>query len=554
MFFRSGGKARCFIRRVFFKRSGLVRPFSDNRLVDYLNSMSLLEWVGSYDTPDQATLEFMSESAAMLPRIGLIVDTAAWTEQDLQRFETASAALVGIAYDVWYIAPTDLQKDLLIGSGRVPSAQIISPREDLPDLIVLVSAGALPRSHGVRLLIDRLLSEPKVELVYSDEAELAPFGGLMASWFKPAGPSPLLAAQGMLVGSMAAFNLSRVKDRTGMVHALTQGGEVLRVFVADYSASLSGSEMAHVPHITHFNTCPSLPPIALALPPLPSDLPMVSIIIPTRDGWNFLSSCLASLNTTDWPRDRFEVIVVDNGSTDPSCLNGLAQVQSAGLIRLIRDDSPFNYSRLNNKAANVALGSVLIFLNDDTEALRRDWVKQLVRYALLPGVGAVGAKLLFDDGTIQHGGVILGAARGTAHAHVGLGAADPGYHGLATITHEVAAVTGACLAVTRTAFNSVEGFNEQFPTTFNDTVLCCDLYMKGHRTVYLAEALLYHFESKTRGSEESAEKLQRYQNEFALARSLHRDLFIEDPWYSPNLSLLDPYTLARPPRRGLEWA
>jgi GT2 family glycosyltransferase len=219
----------------------------------------------------------------------------------------------------------------------------------------------------------------------------------------------------------------------------------------------------------------------------------------------------------------------------------------------MRDDSPFNYARLNNSAANIALGSVLIFLNDDTEVLRRDWLQELVRYALLPGVGAVGPKLLFGDGTVQHGGVILGAARGTAHAHVGLGAADPGYHGLANITHEVAAVTGACLAVTRSAFNSVGGFNEQFPTTFNDTVLCCDLYTKGHRTVYLAEALLYHFESKTRGSEDSAEKLQRYQNEFDLARSLHSDLFVEDPWYSPNLSLLDPYTSARPPRRALQW-
>ncbi len=221
--FRSGGKARWAIRRVLFKRSGLARPFSDPRLVDYLNSMGLLEWVSTYDTPDQATLNRMSGSAAMIPRVGLIVDTTAWTEQDLQRFEAARAALVGIAYDVWYIAPTERQKNLLMGSGRVPSARIFSTSADLPDLVVLVSAGALPRSHGVRLLIDRLLSEPKAELVYSDEAELAPFGGLMASWFKPRGPSPLLAAQGMLVGPMAALDLSRVKDRTGSGSSLGAG-------------------------------------------------------------------------------------------------------------------------------------------------------------------------------------------------------------------------------------------------------------------------------------------------------------------------------------------
>ena len=245
----------------------------------------------------------------------------------------------------------------------------------------------------------------------------------MASWFKPRGPSPLLAEQGMLVGPMAALDLSRLKDRTGVVRALAQGGEAVRVFLANYSASLSGSEIAHVPHITYFSTAPSPAPLSIAPPPLPSDLPFVSIIIPTRDGWHFLGPCLASLTTTDWPQDRLEIIVVDNGSTDPSCLEGLAQARSAGLIRLMRDDSPFNYARLNNNAANIALGSVLIFLNDDTEVLRRDWLKELVRYALLPGVGAVGPKLLFGDGTIQHGGVILGAARGTAHAHVGLGAA-----------------------------------------------------------------------------------------------------------------------------------
>ena len=155
--FRSDGKARWAIRRTLFKRSGLARRFSDPRVTDYLNSMGLLEWVSTYDTPDQATLNRMSGSAAMIPRVGLIVDTTDWTEQDLRRFEAARASLVGIAYDVWYIAPTEQQKNLLMGTGRVPSARIFSTSADLPDMVVLVSAGALPGAMAFVSLIDRLV-------------------------------------------------------------------------------------------------------------------------------------------------------------------------------------------------------------------------------------------------------------------------------------------------------------------------------------------------------------------------------------------------------------
>jgi GT2 family glycosyltransferase len=275
----------------------------------------------------------------------------------------------------------------------------------------------------------------------------------------------------------------------------------------------------------------------------------VSVIIPTRDGWGLLGPCLDSLRQTDWPAQRLEVIVVDNGSTEPDCLSGLARAEAEGRIRLLRDPRPFNFARLNNDAVAAARGSLLVFLNNDTVALRPDWLRCLAAHAQQPGIGAVGPKLLYADRTVQHGGVVLGINNGAVHAHVGLAADAPGYAGLANMTHEVSAVTGACLAVTQRAFLDVGGFNEAFAVAFNDIVLCCDLMQRGYRNLYVAEALFLHLESKTRGPAKSPEKRAREAAEAAAFRDLHRHLFAADPNYSPNLSRDACYATLAPPQR-----
>ena len=288
-------------------------------------------------------------------------------------------------------------------------------------------------------------------------------------------------------------------------------------------------------------------------PPLPATLPVVSIIIPTRNMWQLLSQCLESIYDTDWPSDKLEIIVVDNGSTEDSCIKGLIEASKLHKIIVIRDDGDFNFSRLNNDAIRVSRGELIVLLNNDTKAITKSWLKELAAYALAPGAGAVGPKLLYEDNTVQHAGVILGVQGAAAHCHRGVGANDGGYHELANITHEVLAVTGACLAVTKQAYNDVGGLNEEFRVAFNDIVLCMDLHARGYTNYYVAKPLFFHYESKSRGFDDTSSKAELARIECMRAWRLHKELLYNDPFYSPCLSLERDYTLSFAPRRQPAW-
>lgn len=198
-------------------------------------------------------------------------------------------------------------------------------------------------------------------------------------------------------------------------------------------------------------------------------------------------------------------------------------------------------------------GDLLILLNNDTEALRSDWLKLLAGYALQAGTGAVGPKLLYPDRTVQHAGVVLGMNGGAVHAFVGLNENEGGYQNLANLTREVSAVTAACIAIRRSTFDAVGGFNETFEVTFNDVVLCCDLMASGFVNCYLAEPLFVHHESKTRGQDTTEAKRVRQIDECRRAILLHPEMFASDPFYSPNLSLDVFYKPNETPRRIASW-
>jgi GT2 family glycosyltransferase len=222
-------------------------------------------------------------------------------------------------------------------------------------------------------------------------------------------------------------------------------------------------------------------------------------------------------------------------------------------VRVLRDPRPFNFAALSNRAASQAKGDLLIFLNNDTLALRPDWLSVLAAFTSLPGAGAVGPKLLYADGRVQHAGLVFGLYGRAVHVHVGLPSDAGGYQGLAAVSHEVSGVTGACLAVRRAAFEAVGGFDEGFAVAYNDIVLCGDLMKKGYRNLYVAEPLFYHLESRTRGNLDNPEKERREADAAARARARHPDMFAADPHYSPNLSLDAPYVPADPPRRRAPW-
>jgi GT2 family glycosyltransferase len=262
------------------------------------------------------------------------------------------------------------------------------------------------------------------------------------------------------------------------------------------------------------------------IPAKPESCPRVSIIIPTRDAAEIFGRCLNSIfEKTSYP--NFEVIVVDNETTDPAALSLMQKYP----VRRIAFPGPFNFSRANNEGAFAATGELILFLNNDTEIVSGDWLQHLAYYAAQPDVGAAGALLAYDDMTVQHAGVALGM-RGTAdHVMRRFPLDVDGYAGSLVCAREVSAVTAACLMIRKALFEEVGGFNQHFFTAYQDVDLCLRLRERALRIVYTPQALLLHHESVSR---------QGYYD--MIDRMLLLDRWEEviergDPYYNRNLNL-----------------
>ena len=286
---------------------------------------------------------------------------------------------------------------------------------------------------------------------------------------------------------------------------------------------------------------------------LPNERPMVSIIIPTRDQASSLKKCVYSIfEKTDYP--AYELIVIDNGSYDSEALEFLAELKKRGGVRVERIDDAFNYSRLNNRGVELARGSLVALLNNDVEVLHADWLSEMVSRAIQPKVAMVGARLWYPNGTIQHGGVILGAGGIAGHAHTGLRRDEPGYFARAHLAQDVSAVTTACALVKRDVYLQVGGFDENLAVTFNDIDLCLRLREARYRILWTPYAELIHHESASRGFDNSAPKQVRFLAEVDYMKSKWGDILQRDPFYNPNLSLDENlFTLAFPPRTTKPW-
>lgn len=262
------------------------------------------------------------------------------------------------------------------------------------------------------------------------------------------------------------------------------------------------------------------------LPEIKDTYPLVSIIIPTKDAPHHLERCLNSLfNISTYP--NFEVVVVDNETTDPRAIKLMQEYP----VKRLLFPHPFHYSRANNLGAQYAQGDYLIFLNNDTEIVAQNWIQNLLYYAEQPSIGAAGALLLYPDHTVQHAGVVMGI-RGTAdHVMRGFPAETDGYAGSLACAREVSAVTAACMMLTSQDFQAVGGFSEHYFHHYQDIDLCMKLVHLGKRNIFVPKATLIHYESVTR--KEYYDLVDRY-----LLLDQWQD-YIEsgDPFYNPGFAL-----------------
>lgn len=424
---------------------------------------------------------------------------------------------------------------ILLRGPQTDEAMCIDGPEDLADVIGASEAWLCILKPGDRLAggaftIYSGAAELAGEagLIYADDDLLSPAGKRRSPHFKPGWNPDLFEHHDFLTGSC----IVRVSSE-----------ELREIDSNNWEQSLIGMAAkrttgpVHLPLVLHHRrqrpnpVVPGRPAQMLA-----DTVPTVTAIVPTRNQVGLLRSCIAGLRRTAYP--GLEILIVDNGSDDTEALEYLAELKREG-VSVLSQPGPFNFSALNNAAVAQASGEMLCFLNNDVEMVDPDWLALLVRQAMRPDIGAVGARLLYPDGTIQHAGVFVGIGGAAGHGHRLQSADDTGYFERARLPQRVSAVTAACLVVSREKFNAVGGFDEhEFRVAFNDVDLCMKLNERGWTSFYEPRATLIHHESKSRGCDRSERNRARFAAELgALKRKWQTDKR-RDPYHHPHLSSL----------------
>lgn len=292
--------------------------------------------------------------------------------------------------------------------------------------------------------------------------------------------------------------------------------------------------------------------------PAPDPAPLVSVIVPTRDRADLLEACVTGvLKRTDYP--ALEVIIADNDSAEPETHALFARLAADPRVRVLPAPGPFNYSAINNAAVAAARGEVLVLLNNDVAVLQPGWLKAMVAQAVRPEVGAVGARLLYPDGRVQHAGVVLGIGGDppvAGHVCAGAPASDAGYFFNLRLARNVSAVTAACMALRKAVFEQVGGFDAvDLAVAYNDVDLCLKIRAAGLQIIWEPQAELIHQESASRGDDGAPEHAERFGREVAVMRRRWGAVLDADPFYNPNFDRSHgDYRLATPPNLTPPWA
>lgn len=267
--------------------------------------------------------------------------------------------------------------------------------------------------------------------------------------------------------------------------------------------------------------------------------PLISIVIPNRNHREDLEKCVESIRLKS-TYTNYEIIIVENNSNEDSIFAYYEELKKQENIKVVTYQGEFNYSKINNLGVREAKGEYLLLLNNDIKIISPDWLEQMLMHAQRPEVGAVGAKLYYPDNTIQHAGIVLGlgAHRSAGHSHYGMPKENLGYMGRLCYTQNVTAVTGACLMVRKSVYEEVGGLEEEFRVALNDVDFCLKLRQKGYLNIFTPFAEAFHYESKSRGFEDSKAKKERYTKECEnFKHKWSRELAAGDPYYNPNFSL-----------------
>lgn len=550
--------------RVVWRLGGLgevLRILGRRRFGERIDQRDYPQWVARYDTmsPRGRRRVLRLLARAPRPRIGVLLDARRATADELARCLADLAAQLHADWHCLQVGGVAADGDPRVAGwseGALPDGDWIcwlDARDRLPPW----SFAAVALAAG----------EP-ARLIYGDHDGLDAEGRRALPVFKPDWNATLLRA-GDYIGPAAWLRRDLAQDLgAGPLEGAVRRHEAWLAATRD----LPAAAIRHLPQVLlHLAAGAGLRGGLLADDPLwggrpsplsgahlrhalPDPAPLVSVIVPTRDRLELLRPCLDSLlRVTTYP--RFEVLVVDNGSAEPATLDYLRQVAADPRVRVLRDAGPFNFAALNNRAVEAARGELLCLLNNDIEIGQANWLGELAGWALRPEVGAVGARLLYPDGTLQHAGVVLGLGEAAGHLYRGLPSDPPRAPRRSLAAQEVSAVTAACLVLRRAVWREVGGMNaEDFAVAYNDVDLCLKLAARGLKILYTPHATLLHRESQSRGQPDTPAKIEQQFRELKALRRHWSQRLAADPHYNPNLSIYDDQSsLAWPPRLARPW-
>ena len=572
-------------------------------------SGSYSEWIARYDTFDQSDLDAMRAQCAQFsyqPLLSVVLPVY----NTAPEFLTACLdSVLAQTYGNWELciaddlspesAPRQIIEEYARRDSRIRFvfraeqggiAQCTNSALELAEgeFVVLLDHDDLLSVHALYMVVNKLNETAELDLIFSDEDKIDEHGTRFDPHFKSDFNYELLLGQNC-ISHLGVYRTNLVRELGGIREGFDGSQDHdLALRIVEKSRR---DRIAHIPYVLYhwrvfgesgsFSTDNLDRAITAGVTavqdhlgeasgarvepagvggylrvhwPLPKVVPAVTVIVPTRDNAELLVKCLDGLmNTTDYP--NLKVLVVDNGSRDEATLKVLEKADTEDNVRVLRYDEPFNYSAINNFAVEHASSEYLCLLNDDIQMIEPDWLTEMVSLAVRGKVGAVGARLLYADNTVQHGGVVLGVMGVANHLHKHVDVNHPGWFGRLQLCQELSASTAACLVVKRSRYLEVGGLDEKsLSVAFNDIDFCLRLREAGYRNLWTPFATLYHMESATRGSDMEADKFERFKDEVIYMQKRWGELLQSDPFYNPNLSLEDiNMSLAEPPRLTRPW-
>ncbi|MGH6859030.1 MAG: glycosyltransferase family 2 protein [Phyllobacterium sp.] len=542
-------------------------------------------WIETYETvPDSGpTIKLSAMAKAPLisvilplpesPRVKLYETLKSVSAQSYGNWELCIACLPSEADPVKTLLsrlPNGSRMKVLQTTERSVSQMCNTALESVTgEWTVLLGQSDTLHRNALHELALEVVQHPMAEIVYGDEDRINENSARFAPCFKPDFSLPLLQSYNFL-GHSTLYRTETIRAAGGWRSKFDGNQDydlnlrIVELFAADkirhIAKVLYHSRQVPLPDIEAGRAAMDKREISLSvlrdhiertkLPALaepaaetpycrlrfdvPQPEPLASLIILTRDKVDLLRRCIESITSKTLYRN-YEIIVVDNQSVEPATLAYLDEIASAPNITVLPYPHAFNFSAMNNFAVAKANGAIIGLINNDIEAISPDWLSEMVSWAIQPGVGCVGAKLYYENGTIQHGGIVLGVGGIAGHAHKHFPGQHPGYCYRLKVHQSYSAVTGACMVFAKRLFDQVGGLDEKnLPVAFNDVDFCLKLSRAGYDNIWTPFAEMYHLESISRGAEDNPEKKHRYKREARYMASSW-DLS-DDPFYSPNLT------------------